>query len=95
MKNCGLRIATIIYKSAIRNSFDQDIARLDVRAVAERRGRGFINQQWGFSADYLLRFIKLATKPAPKPLSIFTTVTFEAHELSMPSNAASPSNEAP
>jgi hypothetical protein len=48
-------------------------------------------------ADYSLlrRLIRLATNPAPNPLSIFTTVTFEAHELSIPSNAASPSNEAP
>ena len=42
-----------------------------------------------------LRFIRLATKPAPKPLSIFTTVTFDAHELSIPSNAATPPKEAP
>ena len=48
------------------------------------------------TTDYsLFLFIKLATNPAPKPLSIFTTVTFEAHELSIASNAASPSNEAP
>ena len=41
------------------------------------------------------RLIRLATKPAPKPLSILTTVTFDEHELSIPSNAATPPNEAP
>src|ERR1051325_3593963 len=41
------------------------------------------------------RLIRLATKPAPNPLSIFTTVTFDAHELSIPSSAAKPSNDAP
>jgi hypothetical protein len=38
--------------------------------------------------------IKLATKPAPKPLSMFTTVTFDAHELSIPNNAATPPKDA-
>ena len=42
-----------------------------------------------------LRLIKLATKPAPKPLSIFTTVTFEAQEFSIPNNAATPPKDAP
>ena len=42
-----------------------------------------------------LRLIKLATNPAPNPLSIFTTVTFDAHELSIPSSAATPPKEAP
>src|SRR6266480_1246367 len=43
----------------------------------------------------LFRFIKLATNPAPKPLSIFTTVTFDAQELSIASSAANPSKDAP
>ena len=34
--------------------------------------------------------IRLATYPAPKPLSIFTTVTLLAQLLSMPSSAARP-----
>src|SRR6266849_5679723 len=36
------------------------------------------------------RFIRLATKPAPKPLPILTTVTFDAQEFNIPSNAATP-----
>ena len=36
-----------------------------------------------------------ATQAAPKPLSIFTTVTLEAQELSMPSSAATPPKLAP
>ena len=36
------------------------------------------------------RLIKLATYPAPKPLSIFTTLTFEAQEFIIPSSAATP-----
>ena len=39
--------------------------------------------------------IRLAAAAAPKPLSMFTTVTPAAQEFSMPSSAASPPNEAP
>ena len=42
-----------------------------------------------------LRLISAATYPAPNPLSMFTTLTFEAQEFIMPSRAASPSNAAP
>lgn len=40
-------------------------------------------------------FIMLARYPAPNPLSIFTTDTPLAHELSIERSAASPENEAP
>lgn len=36
------------------------------------------------------RFIRLAANPAPKPLSMLTTVTPAAQELSIPSSAARP-----
>jgi hypothetical protein len=36
-----------------------------------------------------------ATHAAPKPLSIFTTVTFDAQLFSMPSSAATPPKLAP
>ncbi len=36
-----------------------------------------------------------ATQAAPKPLSILTTVTLEAQELSMPRSAAMPPKLAP
>ena len=41
------------------------------------------------------RLINDATYPAPKPLSIFTTLTFEAHEFIIPNSAANPLNAAP
>ncbi len=41
------------------------------------------------------RFIKLAAYPAPKPLSMFTTVTLLAQLLSIPSSAAKPWKLAP
>jgi len=41
------------------------------------------------------RFIIAAAYPAPKPLSMLTTVTPGAHELSMPSRAAMPPKLAP
>src|SRR2546430_13579125 len=41
------------------------------------------------------RLISDATYPAPKPLSIFTTLTFDAHEFIIPNSAANPSNAAP
>ncbi len=45
--------------------------------------------------DRHARQIRLAAAAAPKPLSMFTTVTPAAHELSMPRSAASPPNAAP
>lgn len=39
--------------------------------------------------------IMLARYPAPKPLSMFTTLTPLAQELSIASKAATPPNEAP
>jgi hypothetical protein len=41
------------------------------------------------------RSILAAAKAAPKPLSMFTTEMPDAHDVSMPSSAASPSNDAP
>src|SRR5260370_21539757 len=41
------------------------------------------------------RLMQEATQAAPKPLSMLTTVTLEAQELSMPSNAATRPNRAP
>ena len=41
------------------------------------------------------RLISAATYPAPNPLSIFTTLTFDAHEFIIPSSAARPPNAAP
>ena len=41
------------------------------------------------------RLIRAATYPAPNPLSIFTTLTFEAQEFIIPKSAASPLNAAP
>ncbi len=46
-------------------------------------------------SNIIYLFIMLAANPAPKPLSIFTTVTPEAHVLSIPSNAAAPPKLAP
>ena len=42
-----------------------------------------------------IRLIRLARKPAPKPLSILTTLTPLAQEFSMDNNALKPPNEAP
>ena len=44
---------------------------------------------------YSSRLMIDATYPAPNPLSIFTTVTFDAHEFSIPSSAAIPLYDAP
>ena len=41
------------------------------------------------------RLINDATYPAPNPLSMFTTLTLEAQELSIPSSAAIPLKDAP
>jgi hypothetical protein len=41
------------------------------------------------------RLMQEATQAAPNPLSIFTTLTFDAQLFSMPSNAATPPKLAP
>jgi hypothetical protein len=41
------------------------------------------------------RLMSDATYPAPNPLSIFTTLTLEAHEFNIPRSAAIPLNDAP
>ena len=41
------------------------------------------------------RLIREATYPAPNPLSMFTTLTFDAQEFSIPSSAAKPWKLAP
>jgi hypothetical protein len=41
------------------------------------------------------RLMQEATQAAPKPLSMLTTVTLEAHELSIPRSAAIPPKLAP
>ena len=40
-------------------------------------------------------FMRLASTPAPKPLSMFTVQTPAAHVLSIDSSAATPPNDAP
>src|SRR3984957_19570992 len=44
---------------------------------------------------YGSRLMSEATYPAPNPLSIFTTLTFDAQEFNMPSSAVSPLKDAP
>jgi hypothetical protein len=41
------------------------------------------------------RLMQEATQAAPKPLSMLTTVTFEAQEFNIPRRAATPSKLAP
>ena len=43
----------------------------------------------------LMWLMRLARKPAPKPLSMFTTLTPAAHEFSMASSAVTPPNDDP
>ncbi len=60
------------------------------------KGHGVLEQaRLGGRAGPYSRLIRLATYPAPKPLSIFTTVTLLAQLLSMPSSAARPWKLAP
>jgi hypothetical protein len=46
-------------------------------------------------ANLYRRLMQEATQAAPKPLSMLTTVTLEAQELSMPRSAATPPKLAP
>ncbi len=45
---------------------------------------------WAAERSYSSRLMIDAAYPAPKPLSMFTTVTFDAQEFSIPSSAAMP-----
>ena len=72
------------------------------QAIAHAQKRGVMkvvlrNDQPGDQGLVKLyrRLIHEATQAAPKPLSILTTVTFEAQEFSIPSNAATPPKLAP
>src|SRR5215217_8661919 len=59
------------------------------RQRLERRLGGENTQLLVYSTGTVQRrLMRLATNPAPKPLSIFTTVTFDAQEFNIPSNAA-------
>ena len=49
----------------------------------------------GYRREGYRRLISDATYPAPNPLSIFTTLTFDAHEFIIPKSAAKPLNAAP
>ena len=65
------------------------VARYGLR-VASPQGR--VQDQYSVvnSQSNHALFITPAAYPAPKPLSIFTTVTPAAHELSIPNRAVTP-----
>ena len=66
------------------------------RAARASRGDRFVRLfSHGRSRAIPTRLISVAAKAAPKPLSMLTTVTPLAHELSIPSNAATPPNAVP
>lgn len=70
----------------LRPSFDEDVCvGTDLGPVPAERS----------SAAIYNRLINAATYPAPNPLSIFTTLTFDAHEFIIPNNAATPLKAAP
>src|SRR5882762_5385892 len=79
----GARSATVVPSSSDYNQDKWHSTRCgrDARGPSTNGSRHYDTSPT--DADHL-RLIKLATNPAPKPLSIFTTVTFDAHELSMP-----------
>ena len=57
---------------------------------------GQVEMERGHGIHFAFRWLMAdAWYPAPKPLSMFTTDTPEAHEFSMASSAATPPNEAP
>ena len=63
---------------------------------AARGVMGQVEMKDGHGIHFAFRWLMDdAWKPAPKPLSMFTTDTPEAHEFSMASSAATPPNEAP
>ena len=70
-------------------------AKPSARPDSEPTFQNLFQQIPGFSRTQGRRLMSDATYPAPNPLSIFTTLTLEAHEFSMPSSAAIPLNDAP
>jgi len=71
------------------------------KAIRERRSHQTRSHQPNFpccpsaARHFSFRLIKPAANPAPKPLSMFTTVTPAAHEFSIPRSAARPLKLAP
>ncbi len=60
-----------------------------------RRAAGEVEIEYAHARASPTWLIMLARQPAPKPLSMLTTLTPLAHELSIESRAASPPNDAP
>jgi len=63
------------------------------KAITTKDAKGHEGKAFGLKSYN--RLISDATYPAPKPLSIFTTLTLEAQEFIIPSSAATPLNAAP
>ena len=83
---------------AVRSAFVPRADRATVKTPAGSLRYGAENPLYAGSVvnpEPSRRLITEATQPAPKPLSIFTTLTLQAQLLSMPSNAATPWKLAP
>ena len=90
-ETCGARLKMLVHASRFRITWARLVT--SVGYCCELTGCRRIRPGEGTPGHN--RLIRLATYPAPKPLSIFTTVTFDAQLFSMPSKAAIPFKLAP
>lgn len=79
-------------RQAFRNTYAS--RRASSTVFRRRMAKNPESQLWIFRGVHS-RLITEATQPAPKPLSMFTTLTFEAHEFSIANSAAKPPKLAP
>ena len=85
LAHCGDKRAAFLRALSALSGKEKEVTTKDTK---EHEGRRLLLESYS-------RLISDATYPAPKPLSIFTTLTFDAHEFIIPSSAATPLNAAP
>jgi len=89
-----------LYPSPLRGSFPHSSFHPGLSPGATfrppLRGSTLLRTRFATEAGYVhFRLIRLATKPALKPLSMFTTAMLEAQLFNMPSSAVTPPSDAP
>src|SRR5205823_8804848 len=81
------------WRAEVKQRGDQHVAGDPADGIEDQRARHLRASGWRARCDW--RAISAAEKPAEQPLSMFTTLTLAAQELSMASSAAIPPRDAP
>jgi len=93
-RDAGREVA-LACKSCNQDNRDSPCIASGIRTSGIRTEKTASESRCYIPFERLIRLIKVAIYAAPNPLSIFTTLTFGEHELSIPKRAANPPNDAP